>query len=326
MRFFITGIGGFAGAHLADYLLSAGHEVVGSVTGRPHRPRLRALAARHPRFKPDDLVCADVTDQAAVERALAHTAPDGIFHLAAFAFAPSASADAERAFAVNTTGTLHVLEAAAREVPGCRVLVAGSADAYGAVGPDELPVGEGTPLQPVSIYGVSKAAADMGAFQRWWATGQAVIRVRPFNHTGPGQSADFVCSDFARQIALIETGAVPPVLHVGTLGVVRDFSDVRDIVRGYALLWERGAPGEAYNLCSGVGSSIATIVDTLRAAARCRFEVVEQSNRMRGREVPALVGAAHRAEELGWSPQIPLQETLGDLLADWRDQVAPLRR
>ena len=318
MRFFITGIGGFAGAHLAEHLLAAGHDVSGLVTGHPDRPRLRALAARHPRFAPERLACADLGDRAALERALAERAPDGVFHLAGIAFAPRAEADARRALAVNVLGTLALLTAVERAVPRSRVLVVGSSDAYGAITPGDLPIAEDTPLRPVSVYGCSKAAADMVAFQRWWTAGTAVIRVRAFNHTGPGQDPDFVCSDFARQIARIEAGAAPPVVHVGSLSAVRDFSDVRDVVRGYATLWEHGRPGEAYNVCSGIGTSIASITAMLGVASRCRVEWVEEQDRLRPREIQAVVGSAARAVALGWMPTIPLAQTLRDLLDDWR--------
>jgi len=318
VRFFITGIGGFAGAHLAEHLLAAGHEVSGLVTGRPDRPCLRALAARHPRFAPERLARADVSDRTALERALAERAPDGVFHLAGIAFAPRAEVDAARAFAVNVLGTLALLAAVERAVPQCRVLVVGSSDAYGAITPGNLPIAEETPLRPVTVYGCSKAAADMVAFQRWWTAGTAVIRVRAFNHTGPGQDPDFVCSDFARQIARIEAGGAPPVVHVGDLSAVRDFSDVRDVVRGYAMLWEHGRLGEAYNLCSGVGTSIAAITAMLGAESRCRVEWVEERGRLRSREIQAVVGSAARAAALGWTPRIPLAQTLRDLLDDWR--------
>ncbi len=318
MRFFITGIGGFVGVHLAEHLLAAGHEVSGLVTGRPDRPRLGALAARHPRFAPERLACADVNDRAALERALAERTPDGVFHLAGVAFPPRAAADAAHAFAVNVLGTLALLTAVERATPRSRVLVVGSSDAYGAITPGDLPIAEDTPLRPVSVYGCSKAAADMVAFQRWWTAGTPVLRVRAFNHTGPGQDPDFVCSDFARQIARIEAGGAPPVVHVGNLSAVRDFSDVRDVVRGYAMLWEHGQPGEAYNLCSGVGTSIAAITTMLGAESRCRVEWIEERGRLRAREIPTVIGSAARAAALGWTPTIPLAQTLRDLLDDWR--------
>jgi GDP-4-dehydro-6-deoxy-D-mannose reductase len=158
----------------------------------------------------------------------------------------------------------------------------------------------------------------MAAFQCWWETGLAVVRARAFNHTGPGQSDDFVCSDFARQMVRIERGEAPPRLRVGNLGSMRDFSDVRDIVRGYAVLMERGTPGEAYNLASGAPVTIGAIVEQLRDEIRVPFEVVEEGARVRRREIPRVVGDARKARALGWHPTIPLAQTLRELLDYWR--------
>jgi GDP-4-dehydro-6-deoxy-D-mannose reductase len=195
----------------------------------------------------------------------------------------------------------------------------GSADVYGAAADTGDPIVEDCPLRPVSTYGLSKAAADMAAFQHWWESGLAVVRVRAFNHTGPGQSDDFVCSDFAHQMVRIERGLAPPVLRVGNLRSERDFSDVRDIVRGYAVLMERATPGEAYNLCSGQAVSIGAIVDHLRAEVRVPVELVEEGMRLRRREIPRVVGNAERAHALGWRPTISLRQSLSDLLDFWRE-------
>ena len=318
MRYFLTGIGGFAGTYLAEHLLAAGHEVGGSVRERRSYPRLDALAARHPRFAIDALAVVDVVEPDGLAPALAAFRPDGVFHLAGIAFVPRAAADPARALAVNALGCRHVLAAVHAAAPAARVLVVGSADVYGAAALAGAPIAEHTALQPVSVYGLSKAAADMAAFQLGWETGLAVIRARAFNHTGPGQSADFVCSDFARQVARIERGVAQPVLRVGNLRSARDFSDVRDVVRGYAVLMERGTPGEAYNLCAGEAVPVATIVEDLRAEVRVPFEVVEESGRVRRREIPRVVGDPARARALGWTPVIPLRQTLRDLLDYWR--------
>lgn len=318
MRYFITGIGGFAGAHLAACLLEDGHDVRGLVRERRVYPGLAEIAVRHPRFDVGGLACGDVADADEMTRVIADARPDGVFHLAGIAFVPRAESDPGRALTVNAIGSRNVMAAVHRAAPASRVVVVGSADVYGAAADTGTPIEESCALRPVSTYGLSKAAADMAAFQQWWETGLAVIRARAFNHTGPGQSADFVCSDFARQVARIERGAAPPVLRVGNLQSARDFSDVRDIVRGYAVLMERGIPGEAYNLCSGETATIAAIVDGLRAEIGVPFEVVEESARVRRREIPRVVGSAVRAHALGWTPGIPLRQTLHDLLGYWR--------
>jgi len=322
VRCFVTGIGGFVGLHLAEALLGAGHEVSGTVTRAEGRARLGDLAARHARFAPDAVAVADVTDRASIESALAACKPARIFHLAAIAHARRAEADPARTLAVNVLGTIHVLDAARAVVPEARIVVAGSSEAYGAVGAAELPTVESTRFRPVSVYGVSKAAADLAAFERWWTVQTPVIRVRAFNHTGPGQSPDFVCSDFARQVARIEAGLAPPVLRVGNLEAARDFSDVRDVVRGYALLAERGEVGEAYNLCTGEANSIARIVEILTAESAVTVRCEEEKRRVRANEVSTVVGSAARAAALGWRPEIPLEQTLRDLLFDWRRRVA----
>jgi GDP-4-dehydro-6-deoxy-D-mannose reductase len=145
-----------------------------------------------------------------------------------------------------------------------------------------------------------------------------VVRARAFNHTGPGQSAEFVCSDFARQLVRIERGEVPPILRTGNLASARDFTDVRDVVRGYATLMERGEPGEAYNLCRGEAITIAEIVEELRRGIATPIQIVEEGARVRVREIPRMVGNAARVRALGWQPTIPLATTLRDLLDYWR--------
>lgn len=318
MRYFVTGIGGFAGTHLAARLLADGHEVTGLVrTARPY-PALEGLAARHPAFRPAELACVDVADGEAVRRAIATARPDGVFHLAGIAFVPRAASDPDRALSVNTLGTRNVMAAVQAEAPTSRVVVVGSSDVYGAAANAGVPIDESCALRPISSYGLSKAAADMAAFQQWWESGLAVVRARAFNHTGPGQSDDFVCSDFARQMVRIERGLAAPVLRVGNLRSERDFSDVRDVVDGYVVLMERGEPGEAYNLCSGEAISIGAIVDHLRAEVRVPLEVVEEGTRVRRREIPRVVGSAERARALGWHPCIPLRQSLHELLDYWR--------
>ncbi len=318
MRYLVTGIGGFAGTHLAACLLEAGHTVLGVVRERRAYPALDALARRHSGFDVQGVACADVADLDAVRRVIADARPDGVFHLAGIAFVPRAERDPERALAVNALGSRHVLAAAHAEAPACRVVVVGSADMYGAAVQDGTPIDESSALRPVSTYGVSKAAADMTAFQQWWETDLAVVRARPFNHTGPGQSPDFVCSDFARQVVRIERGEVPARLRVGNLGSARDFTDVRDVVRGYALLMEHGVAGEAYNLCRGEALTIGAIVQQLQDESAVRFEVVEDKARVRKREIPRFVGNPARARALGWEPRIPFEQTLRDLLDYWR--------
>jgi GDP-4-dehydro-6-deoxy-D-mannose reductase len=323
MRFLITGVGGFVGPHLARLLLEAGHEVFG-IESRPGAiPALEDLHRRFPDHFPVEAVLrANVSEPLGVRDAIREVRPDGLFHLAAVSFVTDSQADPLGAYQTNFFGTLNVLRGVREEHPACRVLNVGSGDAYGASGNEMSVIGESAPFRPVSPYGVSKAAADLAAFEWYWSGGE-VIRARPFNHTGPGQAPRFVCSSFARQIAEIELGKRPGVLDVGNLDATRDFTDVRDIVAGYLALWERGSAGGAYNLCSGRGVSIRTVVGELcqRTSAAVEVRVVE--TRRRANEIRRLVGSFARAEaETGWRPRRPLGQTLEDLLDYWREQLA----
>jgi GDP-4-dehydro-6-deoxy-D-mannose reductase len=307
VRVLVTGIGGFVGPWLARALAAAGHEVHGVVREGDEAPPGVASHA------------ADVTDRAAIERVVAAVAPGGVVHLAAVSFVPEADADPAEAYRVNLGGTLAVLGAVRAVAPAARVLYVGSSDAYGAVRREELPIGEDVPFRPLSVYGATKGAADLAAGQ--WARGFGldVVRARPFNHTGPGQTARFVCAALARQVARIERGEQEPVLVVGNADPVRDFSDVRDVVAGYAALLERGRRGEAYNLCSGEGTSIAEVIALLRTHARVPLRVRSDPALRRPVEVERLVGSHARATaDTGWRPSIPLADTLRDVLDDWR--------
>jgi GDP-4-dehydro-6-deoxy-D-mannose reductase len=204
----------------------------------------------------------------------------------------------------------------------CRVLVVGSSEEYGAVSPENLPITEDAPLRPVSPYGVSKVAQDLLGLQYWLSHQVETIRVRPFNHIGPRQRRGFVAPDFASQIAEIEAGLRPPRLTVGTLDVMRDFSDVRDIVRGYYLTVTQGKPGEVYNLGSGTAHTVQALLDTLINASPMAIEVVQDAALMRSVDVPCMVAdCSHVREHTGWQADIPFEQSLHDVLDYWREQV-----
>ncbi len=203
------------------------------------------------------------------------------------------------------------------------VVVPCSAEAYGRVDPSRCPLTEEEPFRPVSPYAVSKAAQDLMAYQVHASRGLPVIRMRPFNHTGPGRPDRFVASSFARQLAEMEAGLRPPELHVGNLDAVRDFTDVRDVVRAYRLAADRCTPGEAYHVCSGRPVAVREILEILVSLSTVEPHVVVDPERMRPADIPELWGSAeklHRAT--GWAPSIPLERTLGDLLEDWRRRLA----
>jgi GDP-4-dehydro-6-deoxy-D-mannose reductase len=326
MRALVTGIGGFVGPYLTRALLESGHAVSG-VVRRPGASRhLADLHQEFPeRFPPESVLVADLLDPRAVRSAVAAAQPDALFHLAGMSFVPAAEADPLAAYRTNFFGTLNVLRAVREAQPACRVVCVGSGEAYGAAGNEVAVLTEDVPLRPVNAYAVSKAAADLAAFEWSWSGGD-VIRARPFNHTGAGQRPDFVCSDFARQVARIEQGLQPPILEVGNLDVERDFTDVRDIVEGYLALWERGTAGEAYNLCSGRGTRIGTVVEELCRRASCAIEVRVAAGRRRGRDIRRLVGSFARAEaHAGWRPRRPFAGALDELLTHWRQRVSAAR-
>jgi len=320
MRYLITGIGGFAGGHLAELLLERGHEVFGLARGHTGARQIAALQQRFPALRDDALVVGDVCDRATVVAAVTRSRPDGIFHLAAQSSVSAGEIDAASTFVVNTVGTLQVLAAARGVAGGCRVLAVSSGECYGrAAGPS--PVGEEQAQRPVSVYAVSKAASELLVRQAREAYDADVVCARPFNHTGPGQSPRFVCSDFARQIVALERGGQTN-LRVGNLDVWRDFLDVRDVVRAYVDIWERARPGDVLNVASGEKRRIGDILEDLFRCAGVPPAVDVDPQRLRPADVPVLVGDNRRLRALGWSPTVPWETTLGDLLAYWRQRFA----
>jgi GDP-4-dehydro-6-deoxy-D-mannose reductase len=310
VRVLVTGIGGFVGPVVAAALRAHGHDVYG-VLRRPPSPRLADLGVR--------LVDGDLLASGVCDRIVGEVAPEAVIHLAGLSAGPAAEADPPGAYRANLGGTLGVLAALRAHAPLARLLFVGSSEAYGLVEPGELPVDEDTPLRPLGVYGASKAAAEIAAAQWGRGYGLDVVRARPFNHTGAGQAPTFVCAALARQIAAIEAGRQPPVLEVGNVDPVRDFSDVRDVAAGYVAVLERGRSGEVYNLCAGAGVSIAEVVAILRTHARVPVRVRSVASLRRRVEVPRLIGSAARvAHDTGWRPRIPLDQTLRDVLDDWR--------
>jgi len=314
MRVLILGITGFAGGHLAPALEAAGHEVIGAARGVQGNGR--DAAGR-------ELLCCDVTRSEDVAAAFAAARPEAVVVLAGMASSPAAQRDPAQAYQVHALGAVHVLTTAARSERPPRILLVTSSEAYGEVSPDELPLTEEAPLRPTSIYAASKASADLAGRAFAVSEGLDVIRARSFNHTGPGQRPDFVCADFARQVAGIAAGRRAPQMEVGNLDVRRDFSDVRDIVRGYVAALERGRSGEVYNLCSGRAILVRSVLEDLCAIAGVRPEVRVAAARRRRAEVPVYYGSARKAEvELGWRPEIPWAQTLADLYRDARSRVS----
>ncbi len=264
----------------------------------------------------------DVRNPKRLRALLRRLRPDRIYHLAAESSVRKSFSNVRTVFETNFWGTFNLLEAVRLCRPRSRVLVVTSSHCYGAVAPSQLPVTESHPLLPQSPYALSKASADMlAAYYHHWF-GLHVIRARPFNHTGPGQSPHFVCSDFARQIASVATGFHPPVLNVGNLNVRRDFSDVRDVVRAYELLMEKGKPGEAYNVASGRPISLRYIVKRLTSSCAGPVRIRKQAQRVRAAEAYTLYGSNHKLRRAtGWKAEYDLGQTLSDMYEWWRNAL-----
>lgn len=321
MRVLVFGATGFAGRYLVDELRRRGCTVEGAARrvddlAEPRHPLALDGVTLHP---------CDVTEPEQVRAVLDATRPDAVVLLSGLASPPAASRDPRQAYAVHAMGAVNLLEAVASSPGPIRVLVVTSSEAYGSTGIHASPLDEDAALRPTTIYAASKAAADLAAGAFATARGVDVIRVRPFNHTGPGQRFDFVCPDFAAQVAAIAAGRRAPVIEVGNLEVRRDFLDVRDVVRGYADALERGRRGEIYNLCSGHAITIRSILDDLCALAGIQPEVRVLAERHRPAEVPSYWGSGARASAiLRWVPNIPWRLTLADLL-DWCRSAEAMR-
>ena len=315
-RALITGIAGFAGSHLAEHLLAEGDEVAGLVLDPAPSPNLAAIAGRV------KLIPGDLTDPAAVAAALDHAAPDLVYHLAGFASPRLSVADPLACYRVNAMGTAVLLDAMRRSGARPRVLVVSSGEVYGRAGPGPIP--ETAPLRPMSPYGASKAAAEMIALAAFASDGIPTIRARSFNHTGPRQEPVFAGPAFARQIAEAEAGLRPRELRVGNLAPVREMSNVRDVVRAYRLILSRGTPGEAYNVASGLGTTIRGFLDRLLERARVPLAVTEDPALFRAAEIDSLVGdPARLIAATGFRPTTPISETAAAVLDDWRARTGP---
>src|SRR5688500_3121244 len=319
-RVLVTGVTGFAGSHLVDFMLDRGDvEVWGLI-----RWRSRTENIEHFRDRIRLLEC-DLRDAESTRDAIEASRPDWIFHLAAQSFVPTSWKAPSESLTTNVLGQLHVFEACRRIGLTPRIQLACSSEEYGMVYEDELPIRETNPLRLLSPYAVSKVAQDLLGYQYWMSYGTDCVRTRGFNHEGPRRGPVFVASDFAKQIADIERGLKPPVIHVGNLEARRDFTDVRDMVRAYWLALEKCEGGEVYNICSGKAWRISEVLDLLLGMTRTRIEVRQDPNRLRPSDVPVLLGDPTKfTSRTGWQPTIPFERTLADLLEYWR-RVEPAR-
>jgi len=312
MRILITGATGFVGTHLRRYFLA---QTNWTITGTcyPESPPPPMDPQR------ETLHYLDLRDAEATHALLAQAPPDYVIHLAAQSHVPTSYQDPWGTLENNIRGQLILLEAFKALGLAPRTLVIGSGEEYGRASADELPLTEDHPLRPENPYSVSKVAQDVMGYQYFISFGLPIIRIRPFNHVGPGQSARFVLSAFASQVAGIEAGKQEPVMRVGNLTPARDFTDVRDVVRAYHLALLHGRPGEVYNIAAGTPRTIQSIVDQLIALATVPIRVEIDPERYRPADVPVFYGSAAKLQhDTGWEPETPFEQTIQDVLDEWR--------
>jgi GDP-4-dehydro-6-deoxy-D-mannose reductase len=308
----VTGATGFAGSHLVEHLISRERAVAAWANPRGTAPG--------PTLGKVEWRSVDLLDRAAVTSSIAELKPSVIYHCAGAADVADSWRHPVKPLQVNALGTHHLLDAVRDAQLQCAVVIAGSATVYR---PSATPIGEDSPIEPQSPYGVSKLAQEMVAARATWCS---VVLARPFNHVGPRQSPKFATSSFARQVAEIEAGLSEPTLLVGDLDARRDMTDVRDTVRGYRMLAESGRPGRPYNVCRGVAYRIGDVLEALLALATRKIHVVSDTARLRPSDNPVLIGDPSRiSSEIGWQPAIPIEDSLRDLLDYWRRALAGAR-
>lgn len=320
MRAVITGATGFVGGHLVEHLAASGDQVVGlSSSGK--WPASLAHLDRIARIERCDLI-EEGEDE--LSSFFARKKPEAIYHLAAQANPQKSVEDPRGTWALNLGGALNLLESVkkANLDPKPRIVLVGSGVSYGNPAPEHMPVSESCPLRPNNPYSSSKAAADILGIQHYLAHGTDVMMARPFNHSGPRQSSTYVLGGLARQVAEVEAG-IKPRVEVGNLDIVRDFTDVRDVVRGYRLIVQKGRPGEIYNLGYGRGTKLSDALEILRSLAKVPITVFVDPARVRPVDQTLLVADPSKLKnETGWQPEYPIERTLSDMLEEWRNTLA----
>lgn len=314
----ITGGTGFAGSHLVEHLLEKGGSEV-HVTSFGNAPS--TVSALLPAERIHKL---DITNEEDTAQLVKELQPDHIYHLAAIATVADSFTSPARSIVTNTLLQISILEAIRKHAPMARTLIIGSAQEYDFIGHESTgPISEDHPLGAVSPYGVSKIDQDLLALSYFYSYNLQIIRARPFNHIGELQTHQFAVASFAKQIAQAEISTKPgetAVIKVGNMGAIRDFSDVKDMVRAYALLMEKGVVGEVYNIGSGVGYSMQTILTMLIAQSTQAITIETDPDRMRPLDVPSIVADITKIKKIGWAPTIPLETTLRRVLNYWREQ------
>jgi len=310
----ITGAGGFVGRHLAERLKA----------DQPEATLYGTLFSENESYSPSIKVVQqlDLKDEHSVRQFVAKCRPDHIYHLAAQAFVPRSFEDPWETLENNIRSQLNIIQTCIALDIRPRMLIISSAEIYGAIQPDELPLSENTPLRPANPYSVSKVTQDMLGLQYYISHQMPIMRARPFNHIGPRQNTRFVLPAFATQIAKIEAGLQESVIYVGNLAAQRDFTDVRDIVRAYRFIVERGKPGQAYNIASGRTYSIRQLLDTLLSLTEATIEVKVKPELLRPVDIPVIQGDSSRlSQDTGWQAEISFEQTLKDVLDECRQYI-----
>ena len=312
----ITGVTGFAGSHLAELLLKEKVEVNGILRWRSKMDNIEDIKGKI------NLHEADLLDTHSMYTVVDTVRPDYIFHLAAQSYVQTSWSSPSNTLEINVIGTVNIFEAVRKSGLPITIQIACSSEEYGRVFKHELPISENNPLRPLSPYAVSKLAMDYLGYQYWESYGMRIVRTRGFNHTGPRRGDVFAESTFAKQIAEIEKGLKKPQVLVGNLDARRDYTDVRDMVRAYYLAVRRCKSGEVYNIASGKSWRIGDVLNLLLSKSKVKIKVVQDKTRLRPSDVEVLVGDAGKfIKETGWSPQIPFEKTMEDLLDYWRGKV-----
>lgn len=317
-KILITGISGFAGSHLAQYLIkNKNYSLSGTYLLGNSLENIGEIKDE------TNLVKVDLINAKKVSDLISHIKPDFIYHLAALTSPTLSFTNPSEVITNNLSAQINLLEAVKNaDLENCRILIVSSGDIYGIVKKENLPISEGVEFRPTSPYSVSKIAQDFLGLQYFLSYGLKIIRVRPFNHVGPRQSPNFVASSFAKKIAEIEKGKLKPVLAVGNLEAKRDFTDVRDMVYAYTLVLEKGSLGDVYNIGSGVSYKISEILSKLLSFSKIKIRIESDPSLFRPLDVPELLCDNRKFKKLtGWEPKIPLDVTLRETLDYWRNIV-----
>jgi len=314
LRILITGAAGFAAAHLIRAIKKAGEDEIYAWVKDEEESKKVDL-------KPAHIYIGDITDGDVVRNGIEQIRPHRIYHLAAQASVGLSWKVPAVTMAVNAVGTIHLLEAVREFVPDSRILLVGSAEQYGKVAPEELPIAENRPLEGVNPYSVSKMTQELMAQMYVERYGMHIVLVRSFNHIGPGQALNFVIPDWCSQVVAIEKGMQEPVISVGNIQVKRDFTDVRDIVNAYIQLLEKGLAGNVYNVGSSVVYSLEELLNLIIAAStRTDIQYVVDPSRLRPADVEELRADIRKLKEtIDWKPQFTIEQSIGDILMEMRE-------